>query len=564
MWGLAKVCIRTRLIAVFGFLTFMLGMVAASGVRGVSSANDDLTEIYNQQLLPVSQLSRINDLMRQDIQSLLVAAISRANDATTAKYIDSVEANANETRRLLEAFRHAAMPTEERALLDEWQQKRDAFVAQGVDPTIAALREGNFIDAEDIILGIAMPRYTKAEAKLNALFAFQLALADKTREHADSRYASTRAILIGGALLALILGSLAAYVTIRAITGPLARLIQAVARLGEGESDVTVPGADRTDEIGPLAKALEHWRQGLLAAAERQRRELAEAESRAERQHRIDDATRRFEDVIGGVLGKTKQAAARLHDSATTLSSNAEETTRQSTAVSAATEHASSNVETVSAAGTELMVSIQEISRQVNQSAATAQDAAAEAAETTRKIGSLAQSAQKIGEIVDMIDVIAAQTNLLALNATIESARAGDAGKGFAVVAHEVKNLAGQTSRATGDVAAQIAAVQSETREAVHAIEKIAETVDRINQMTTSIATAVEQQGAATAEIARNVDGVSVGTRDVATNIAGVARAAAETGNLAQAVFTAANDVLNESRKLEDEVGRFLKEVREA
>ncbi|TAN77957.1 MAG: bacteriohemerythrin, partial [Magnetospirillum sp.] len=320
----------------------------------------------------------------------------------------------------------------------------------------------------------------------------------------------------------------------------------------------SVTDTERKDEIGPLARALEQWRIRLVEAAERQRREREEIAHREARQKHLDEATRKFDATIVAMLGKITTAAEYLHGSADTLSANAEQTQRQSAAVSAATEQATANVETVSAAGTELMASIQEISRQVQQSATTAQAASTEAEATNRKIGGLADAAQKIGEVVRMINDIASQTNLLALNATIESARAGDAGKGFAVVAHEVKNLAGQTGRATEDIAAQISSVQAETQAAVKAIEGISQIIDRINEMATAIAGAVEEQGAATAEIARNVEQASVGTREVATNIAGVAHAAAETGRMSQSVFQAANGLLAESEALRAVVDGFL------
>ncbi len=200
----------------------------------------------------------------------------------------------------------------------------------------------------------------------------------------------------------------------------------------------------------------------------------------------------------------------------------------------------------------------------MRQSADIAQAAATEADDANGKIAGLAQTAQRIGEVVALIDSIASQTNLLALNATIESARAGEAGKGFAVVAHEVKNLAGQTGRATGDIGQQIAAVQQESRAAVTAIKGIGDTIGRINAVSITVAGAVEQQGAATALISQNVEQASRGTRRVAANIADVARAASETGRMAHELFQAANGLRAETETLEHEVEQFLAGVREA
>jgi len=350
----------------------------------------------------------------------------------------------------------------------------------------------------------------------------------------------------------------------RLILLPLGELMGAIGLLSKSSTAAAVPGTARRDEFGPLAIALEGWRHSLIADVEHQRQERGEIARREARHRLMEDATRRFEQTAVAMLAAITAESDKLRGSANTLSANAEQTQRQVAAVSVATEQASANVEAVAAAETELMASIHEISRQVQQSAETARDAAADADETNRKIAQLAAAADRIGQIVGLINDIASQTNLLALNATIESARAGEAGKGFAVVANEVKHLAGQTSRATDDIATQVAAVQTETRAAVQAIANISGTIGNINEMATTIAGGVDAQEAATSEIARNVEQASAGTRDVMVNIEGVVHAAAETGSMAREVLAAANGLLSESETLEKEVTRFLTEVRAA
>src|SRR5581483_6402434 len=149
-------------------------------------------------------------------------------------------------------------------------------------------------------------------------------------------------------------------------------------------------------------------------------------------------------------------------------------------------------------------------------------EATQQATRTNEQIQGLAEAAQRIGDVVKLITDIAGQTNLLALNATIEAARAGDAGKGFAVVASEVKSLANQTAKATEEIAAKIAEMQTATQESVGAVQGISQTIGRINEIATTIASAVGEQGAATKEIARNVQQASAGTNEVSSNIAGV------------------------------------------
>ena len=177
---------------------------------------------------------------------------------------------------------------------------------------------------------------------------------------------------------------------------------------------------------------------------------------------------------------------------------------------------------------------------------------------------SLAAAAQKIGDVVQLISEIANQTNLLALNATIEAARAGEAGKGFAVVASEVKNLASQTAKATEEITAQISGMQNIAGEAVKAIQGIGSTIERIDGISSTIATSVSQQGSATQEISRNVQEAATAVDDVNRNIQGVNNAAVQTGEAAALVKSVSDGVGKQTRTLTDHVNFFLKQVRAA
>jgi methyl-accepting chemotaxis protein len=179
-------------------------------------------------------------------------------------------------------------------------------------------------------------------------------------------------------------------------------------------------------------------------------------------------------------------------------------------------------------------------------------------------VQSLAETAGKIGEVVKLISDIASQTNLLALNATIEAARAGDAGKGFAVVASEVKSLANQTAKATEEIAAQIAAIQKVTQDAVTAIKEIGGTIGEVSAVATSIASAVEEQGAATQEITRNTLQAAQRTKDVSETIGGVTAGADATGEAAQKVKSAAEALGAQAEQLRSRVNGFLAEMRAA
>ncbi|MDX1484058.1 MAG: methyl-accepting chemotaxis protein [Alphaproteobacteria bacterium] len=269
-----------------------------------------------------------------------------------------------------------------------------------------------------------------------------------------------------------------------------------------------------------------------------------------------------FESNVKSVVDAVSASATEMQSTAESMSATAEETNRQSSAVAAASEQATNNVQTVASAAEELSASVSEIGTQVSQSTKIAENAVDQAQQTNDQIQELAEAAQKIDEVVKLISDIAGQTNLLALNATIEAARAGDAGKGFAVVASEVKSLANQTAKATEEIAAQIAAVQTATTNAVSAIESISKVIAEINEISTTVASAVEEQGAATQEIARNVQEAAAGTKEVSSNITGVTTAAAETGTSATEVLEAAAELSKQSAALAGQVDDFLAQVR--
>ena len=202
--------------------------------------------------------------------------------------------------------------------------------------------------------------------------------------------------------------------------------------------------------------------------------------------------------------------------------------------------------------------SVNEISRQVQDSARMAGEAVGQAHTTTDRVSELSKAAARIGDVVELINTIAGQTNLLALNATIEAARAGEAGRGFAVVASEVKALAEQTAKATGEIGQQITGIQAATQESVDAIREISGTIEKLSEISSTIAAAVEQQGAATQEISRNVQQAAQGTQQVSSNITDVQRGASETGSASSQVLSAAQSLSGDINRLKLEVGKFL------
>ncbi len=349
----------------------------------------------------------------------------------------------------------------------------------------------------------------------------------------------------------------------RGVSGPVARMTEAMGRLADGDLETDVPARDMGNEIGRMAAAVQVFKENALRVRQMARQQKEQGrqaeENRTAALHQMADT---FEESVGHVVETVTSAVTELQASAGGMARTANQSIHQAAQVAGAAEQASTNVETVAAATEELTSSINEISRQVARSTEVAGTATREATDTDQAVRALADNVQKIGEIVDLINDIAEQTNLLALNATIEAARAGDAGKGFAVVASEVKNLANQTARATDEIAGQIGAVQSGTSGAVDAIERINGIIGEMNEISSSVAAAVQEQSAATEEIARNVAEAATGTRNVTDAIEAVETAARETGDAADQIHDASGELSRQAEYLRTEVTRFLAEVR--
>ncbi|RAU22141.1 methyl-accepting chemotaxis protein [Paramagnetospirillum kuznetsovii] len=373
-------------------------------------------------------------------------------------------------------------------------------------------------------------------------------------------------VTIGFVALAVGLGLafLIAQRTTASIVPPLAAMTKAMETLSKGDTAVEIPAQGRTDEVGEMAAAMAVFRANLIRQHELEEAQRKADEAQRQRAARIEALTNDFDHAASEMVHLVASAASQLQSTAGSMSSTATQTSHQATAVAAASEEASVNVQTVAAAAEELSSSISEIGRQVAHSSEISRNAVGQASEAGEAVNQLAGTVQRIGEVVSLINDIAAQTNLLALNATIEAARAGDAGKGFAVVANEVKTLANQTARATGEIGQQITAIQEQTRRVVDTIGSIVHVIEEIGHISAEITDGVNAQSAATQEIARNVEQAAAGTTEVSSNVIQVQTAADETGAASREVLDASQSLALQSTNLKGTIDQFLGNVRAA
>ncbi|EJN05930.1 methyl-accepting chemotaxis protein [Bradyrhizobium sp. YR681] len=450
-----------------------------------------------------------------------------------------------------------------KAVLQNASVRSEAIAVAATDPTRAARisEEGTRLTRE-----VTLPIAAQLDTLTNEIADFARHRSEEEIGLAWEEAAASERLgmMVGACAVLVLIGSwLMSFLT---IARPIRALTVAMDRLAGGDFSVVLPGLGRKDEIGGVAAAVEKFK----VVSEQKARDEAEAKIRqdqvaaAQRKAEMHKLADGFEAAIGEIVDTVSSAATELEASASTLTSTAERGQGLATMVAAASEEASTNVQSVASATEELSSSITEISRQVQESARVASEAVNQARTTTDRVGELSQAAMRIGDVVELINTIAGQTNLLALNATIEAARAGEAGRGFAVVASEVKALAEQTAKATGEIGQQIASIQTATEYSVGAIKDISNTIEKLSEISSTIAAAVEEQGAATQEISRNVQQAAEGTHQVSANITDVQRGASETGSASSQVLSAAQMLSGDSNRLKLEVGRFLTTVRAA
>jgi aerotaxis receptor len=548
----------TTLVAMLGVFIFIAAM---TGIMSTRNTNIRMKSIYDDRTVPLAQLFDISNRMSDNLTLLLDGATNGRAGKPVGNTTSVVDKNVEAISKTWSEYMATYLTPEEKVVAESFAKTRAAYVDNAIRPASRLINDGKFEEAGLLLTDKTKALFTAAKQDLDKLVGIQVKEAKFEFDAASHEYivamvAASLVLLVG-----LLLGSMLGLQTIRAVVRPLRVLNDTMLNITMGKLDNRIP-VERDDEIGEALRNMQNVQ--AIVRFNSDEVKAVEQASAARRKSDMSTLAAGFEQAVGSIIETVSSASGALEQSAGTLSSTATGALERATAVAAASEEASTNVQSVASATEELTSSVNEISRQVQESARIATGAVEQARHTNERVNELSRAAGRIGDVVELINTIAGQTNLLALNATIEAARAGEAGRGFAVVASEVKALAEQTAKATGEIGQQISGIQAATEDSVVAIRDIGTTIERLAEISSTIAAAVEEQGAATQEISRNIQQASQGTSEVSSNIVEVQRGATETGEASTSVLSAAQSLSHESTRLKQEVGKFLGTVRAA
>ncbi|WP_445682716.1 methyl-accepting chemotaxis protein [Radicibacter daui] len=544
------------------FVLMMAVMATVGAVTMAQLRNMDATaQSYERNATLNAQLDGITrdiGAARTSLMSFLITG-----ELSDLENFQKVEGNIGDK---LKSFGDAVSGTGFATQASDLSAALSSWFTDAADPQVAAMQRPETVNYARA-LEIAGPskkmmvKVSQLSGALSTSFA-EATAALRQQQNEASDVASQ--VIVGGIVLLFALALLFFFVLSGAVAKPIRLMTAAMHKLADGDTEFTIPGADRGDEIGDMAGAVIVFRDNKLTADRLSAEAEASRQQREARARKVESLTQEFDGKVQSMLAEVNKAGGSLEGIADLLAHQATETNNQASQANRAAEQASANVQMVAAAARELTASIEEISRQVQAQSTVASTAVSEARQSEEQVHALVQSAQQIGEVIELITSIAEQTNLLALNATIEAARAGEAGKGFAVVAQEVKSLASQTGRATESIAAQVRSIQEKTQTTVGAITRIGQSIGQMNEIAGAVAAAVEEQSAATNEIGRNVEQAAVGTQGVSDNIAALSKVADVSRRSSDDVQHATADLSNEAASLGSLIKRFLEDMRAA
>jgi methyl-accepting chemotaxis protein len=553
--NLAKLSIAAKLYVIFALLATVMVTLAAVAIFN-AERHVARTKEFESAFVGAENVEHIESLIYAVVMESRGIYMSSDPD-TVKKYADGLTRFNEQIGSLVQEWQKSVLPedaavfAEFAARVHKFQDFRRELVRRGTEISPAAGREWGDNDANRTVrtaLTDDLDGLGKLFAKRSQDIYGQIAR--------DTATNALEMMVLG--TIALMLAISGALVIHRSIARPLAAVTHVTEAVARGDEVHGVPYSDRADEIGALARSISVFQDAMRRNADLNKTVLADAEARTRHQDRIATEIAGFATEIEASLSELGRLFENMLAASSQLTQVADLASTKTAGAATASNEAFANVRDIASAAEELAVSVTEIDRQVAQSHAITGKAISEAARSNDAVKELDEAGRRIGDVIKLITDIASQTNLLALNATIESARAGEAGRGFAVVAGEVKALSSQTARATDEIGAQIAAMQSATQRSIEAIAGIERTIADIGEISGAIATAVTEQGAASQEMARSIEVAARRTNEAATQVERVGEATQDTRASASSVKTLADDLAAAAANIRAQVDQFF------
>ncbi len=509
-------------------MVLVCAVIAGTGQKGMNRLNAEVHSMYEDRLMPVSEFVGLKaDLM--EARGLLVAMIHepvQEKQKQSAEKIQQITHRVDET--LEKNLQKKEVSAERLGKLRDFQNVWMEFKDTRDNKIIPSIYQGAVNDALALATGIQAERFKQMTGFANDLIEDVKREALTGKNQVEQTALNLRNILWSVSIAGVAICSLLNFLIARSISKPLAEVVFVARAIAGGQLGKRLRISSK-DEIGHMSQNLNHALEAMSSAIQ----------------------------SAGQSSSALSNSSEELTSVSQQMSGTAEETAAQAGTVSASAQQITQNVEMVSSGVEEMRVSIQEIARNASEAAQIVSKAVQTAKDANAKVVKLGDSSTEIGNIIKVITSIAEQTNLLALNATIEAARAGEAGKGFAVVANEVKELAKQTAKATEDISQKIGTVQTDTQGVLEAINQINAVINKVNDISSSIASAVEQQTSATNEICQNLAEVARGSSDISKNIDGVAQGAKMTTEGTVSTRSAAEELAKIAATLEQQMSQF-------
>ena len=535
-------------------LTLLLGLVAALGFLRIEQRAERLSELTDIAFL-TSGMAREVTLSKDNMGAFRARGYDLEIIALSIGSAQRAQQMNRELRSAAEAIDPTWLPIVEQLDVDLAQLER--VMEEIRDAPMDVVEQESFLG----------PRYDFIDSTNAKIIALGEDASTRVDSVATEGLGEIQALVVAMVLLLLLAVGLVLWTqrfVARWIVEPLVKISDVSARLAKGETDLMIPTFDREDEIGEMSRSLHVMQSYALDSIEKAQRTIEAQAERDKRVFLIQSLADKFEEMIGQVAGDIAATSSELNGAALLMNENAEASSHRVVNATNLLDQTSEGVTSAAAASDEFVLSIGEISRQASSSADRASKAREVTKDADRSVSALDTMANQVSAVVELISQIAQRTNLLALNASIEAARGGEAGRGFAVVASEVKELAGQTARATEEVEAQIRAIQNSSSSGAISLRRISEEVTELQTTATSIASAVDQQSVAGQELARSIDLAARNTEAVSADMAEVSRMAVATGSAATEVLGSCNKLGQQADILRRHVTEFLTHVRAA